>query len=196
MRSTKIKRCGMCGKFLGEDDFGWVNKEKGYRNSYCEKCDKTRTQINFPPSGKPRGRKKGYKVSQKTKDKIAKTRTGHSHSKETKDKISAGMLKHFDELYPFSKELLREYRNSKEFGEVYDFVKKNEKALDADKNILTEKRLRSRRNKEVSFDKLGHLSSNNITPELLVMAKQEIEIQQKIRYGILFRDFGYKEKGE
>ena len=35
-----------------------------------------------------RGRKKGYVVTQATKDKIAKTHTGMKHSQETKDKLS------------------------------------------------------------------------------------------------------------
>lgn len=37
----KIKRCTVCGKFLGEDSFNWTNKKKGYRKSLCKKCSST-----------------------------------------------------------------------------------------------------------------------------------------------------------
>jgi len=38
----KIKRCSDCGRFLGEDHFGWLNKTKGYRQPYCKRCNSNR----------------------------------------------------------------------------------------------------------------------------------------------------------
>lgn len=40
MKSNVIKRCNTCGRFLSEDDFGWNNKQKRYRESQCKKCTK------------------------------------------------------------------------------------------------------------------------------------------------------------
>jgi hypothetical protein len=33
-----MKRCGACGKDKGEEQFGWKNKAKGHRQSYCKDC--------------------------------------------------------------------------------------------------------------------------------------------------------------
>lgn len=35
----KIKRCGNCGRFLGEKSFYFKNKKKGVRESQCKKCN-------------------------------------------------------------------------------------------------------------------------------------------------------------
>jgi hypothetical protein len=43
-----------------------------------------------------RGRPKGYVMSEKSKAKIAKSKTGQIHAPETKDKISQSLVKHFD----------------------------------------------------------------------------------------------------
>lgn len=38
MKSNVIKRCNTCGRFLSEDDFHWLNKKRGYKESQCKKC--------------------------------------------------------------------------------------------------------------------------------------------------------------
>lgn len=40
-----IKRCGNCSRFLGENDFYWVNKKKLKKASSCKKCVSTKTLI-------------------------------------------------------------------------------------------------------------------------------------------------------
>lgn len=43
MKSTKIKRCTYCGRFLSKDDF-YLRKE-GYRQSYCKKCQSNQGKL-------------------------------------------------------------------------------------------------------------------------------------------------------
>jgi len=40
-----IKRCSDCGRFLGEDSFGYQNKKKGYLMSYCKRCNGNRNYL-------------------------------------------------------------------------------------------------------------------------------------------------------
>ena len=37
-----LKRCGTCAQFKPLDEFYHVNKERGYRQSYCKDCMKRR----------------------------------------------------------------------------------------------------------------------------------------------------------
>jgi len=45
---------------------------------------------------RPRGRPKGHKLSQASKNKIANSKRGHPHNKETKGKIAKSLVKYFD----------------------------------------------------------------------------------------------------
>lgn len=44
---------------------------------------------------KQRGRPKGHKLSQETKDQIAESKTGYNHEEKTKDKIAGSVVKHY-----------------------------------------------------------------------------------------------------
>ncbi len=45
MKSDIIKRCSDCRRFLSEDDFGWLNKKKGYKKSCCKRCALNRNYL-------------------------------------------------------------------------------------------------------------------------------------------------------
>jgi len=53
MKSSVIKRCISCGRFLSEDDFNWRNKKKKIKKNACIRCSynykklHTNTNINI-----------------------------------------------------------------------------------------------------------------------------------------------------
>jgi len=59
-KSTKIKRCVNCGRFLSENAFSYRDKQHKFRASYCKKCIATKTYI-WKKMNKDKY-KKGYKV--------------------------------------------------------------------------------------------------------------------------------------
>ena len=111
MKSSVIKICSDCGRFLSEDDFYWaVDKRSpngGYRQSYCKKCSKNRRvlwgedNVNYrkqwtkdnPDYTKKYYQDNKYKVSKQrrtwAKNNLNKVRLSRSNwSKNNKDKVN------------------------------------------------------------------------------------------------------------
>ena len=64
MKSSIIKRCNTCGRFLSKDDFKWNDKIKGYRASQCKKCTKVINAL-LRDKSKSKDYNKQYRVNNK-----------------------------------------------------------------------------------------------------------------------------------
>ena len=129
--------------------------------------------------GKP-GRPVGYVVSDKTKMLIGKSKVGRSCSQQTRDKISAGLIKYFKKLNPLSDEMLKKYGKLDVDGEILKFIAKNAETLDSFDNILTERKLRNIAYYEDEIKDWGYTCvPDTITPELLIILKEEVEDKQE-----------------
>ena len=67
------------------------------------------------PSQGRRGRPLGMKLSQKSKDQIAKSKTGQKHSEETKKKISEGVKKYHETGAPIDILMSIDFNNCGKF---------------------------------------------------------------------------------
>lgn len=122
-------------------------------------------------SASKRGRPLNHKLSQETKDKIGRSKLGHKHSEETKDKISEGVKKYFRKKYPLSDELAQMY------GDIaMDWIEEHEEEINAIDDVRTLSRMRTANRIEYTIGPVIEiLAVNNITPELLVLAKEAME---------------------
>ena len=73
-----------------------------------------------------RGRPKGHRLSEETKRKISKSKTGQTHSIETRNKISASLVEYFKEHRSVAKEMMRRYNNV----EALNWIMKHSHELD------------------------------------------------------------------
>jgi hypothetical protein len=124
---------------------------------------------------KQRGRPYGHRLSEKTKDKIRQKRTGTHHSPETRIKISKALTDFFKRQGSVSTDMLRDYED---FEELVSWIEENSEYLDdEDHAIVTERRLSSFRQLEVSLGKteIEQLFGHSATPEFLLMLKEELE---------------------
>jgi hypothetical protein len=124
---------------------------------------------------KHRGRPYGHRLSEKTKDKIRQKRIGMHHSPETRTKISKALSDFFKKQGSVSTDMLRDYED---FEELVSWIEENSEYLDDEDNIIvTERRLSSFRQLEVSLGKneIEQLFGHSATPEFLLLLKEELE---------------------
>lgn len=169
-----VKICKICGKIgLDQMDFPFhYRKNIGfyYYKVMCLKCD-----AKGLTTGK-RGRPVGYAMSVESRKKSGKTRTGYKQSLETKDKISASVIKYYKKLNPISDEMLKYYIEIGAGAEALRFLISNKEVIDSFDDVKTERSLRNKRYYELEFkDWCDYNISDTVTPELLIMLKEEIE---------------------
>lgn len=121
---------------------------------------------------KKRGRPRGYKLSEETKDKIRQSRIGRSHSKETKNKISKSLTKHFRRQDPLADSIEREYSDN--LDEVGNWICDAEEDLNSLDDVMTTKRLFYLNQIEVTFGQDIERFCHNATPEFLLMLKEDL----------------------
>jgi hypothetical protein len=121
---------------------------------------------------KIRGRPLGFKLSEKSKDRIRKSRFGVHHSKKTKDKISKSLVKYFREKDPLSESIRNEYENFPQY--IDKWIVSNEGEINQTDCIMTEKKMLFLRQLEICLGfeiaEFGH----NATPEFFIMLKEEL----------------------
>jgi len=127
------------------------------------KLDKTPVKI---------GRPTGYRLSEKSKDKIRSSRFGTHHSKETKNKISKSLTKYFKERDPLSESIRYDYRDFPE--QVDDWILDNKKDIDQTEHVMTEKRIFFLGQLEVCSGFDINNFSHETTPEFLILLKEEL----------------------
>ncbi len=151
-----------------------IHYAKGHCRVHYYKQRRARNPQKVAISVGRRGRPDGHKLSQETKNKIAQSKVGHRHSIETKDKIAAGLVKYFKKKNPLSKELTRMY------GDVAgDWIEENKEEIDAAEDVNTLIRMRAISRVEYPVGPaIEWMAINNVTPELLVLAKEAMEEEE------------------
>jgi hypothetical protein len=108
-----------------------------------------------------RGRPLGFRLSEESKRAISESKKGQKHSEATKEKISRTLMAYFRMLHPLSKEFYDDYKVLIDSDiEVKKWYEDNISSLDASPEILTEKSLNAKRQRELSIELNIDMSSN------------------------------------
>jgi len=122
-------------------------------------------------SKRGRGRPKGFKLTEYSKEKIRQYRLGTRHSDETKDKISSSLRDHFKSLDRFSDTMVADYRYQED---VSEWIDDNQDELDDVRHILTNKRMVYVSQMEICKGLDIYDLSHNATPEFFLLLKEEL----------------------
>lgn len=126
---------------------------------------------------KKRGRPLGYKLSDKSKQAISKSKKGQSHTQETKDKISKSLMLYFRRLHPLSDEITNTYCRIDD-DELCAWINNVREELDADgarTDVLTDRAMANTRKTEIAYGQNIEYFSHDITPEALLILKELCE---------------------
>ena len=119
-----------------------------------------------------RGRPPGFKLLEKSKEKIRQSRLGTRHTEKTKNKISQSLIAYFKKRDSFTESIRNEYRDFPQH--VDDWLVNHREFLDESDAIMAETRLTYLQQIEMCYgneiDKFGH----EATPEFLLMLKEEL----------------------
>jgi len=121
---------------------------------------------------KKRGRPCGYELSDITKEKIRRSRTGTPHSEETRDKISRSLIRYFRKRDPVSKGIEREYRRFPK--QAVKWLSEHRSDIDDTEGIMTNKRMIYLSQLEVCYGSDIENFSHSSTPEFLMLLKEEL----------------------
>lgn len=129
---------------------------------------------NFVVHGR-KGRPIGYRLSDASKRSISEAKKGQRHKETTKAKISKSLLTYFDRMSPLSDELTNMYCRSNDdcvCSWMHNIIDDLNESID----ILTQRTIRNKLKIEISYGhNIEEIFSHKITPELLLMYKQEYE---------------------
>lgn len=120
-----------------------------------------------------KGRPIGYKLSEASKRAISESKKGQRHKESTKVKISKTLQNYFRSKNPLSEEIINTYCRIND-DDTCEWVFKATEELDSFRDILTQRILRNKLRIEMCYgNNIEELFSHSITPELLLMYKQE-----------------------
>lgn len=124
-------------------------------------------------SDKGRGRPIGFKLSEASKRAISEAKKGQKHKESTKVKISRTLREYFRSKNPLSDEIINTYCRVND-DDICDWMYNVTDELDSYRDILTQRILKNKLNIELSYgDNIEKMFSHSITPELLIMYKEE-----------------------
>ena len=123
---------------------------------------------------KQRGRPIGFKLSEISKKSIGLTKTGQRHKQSTKDKISKSLIIYFKNLHPLSEDINKKY-GSIDNKELNDWFNDKKEDLDCIDDVKTERSMRNVNRTELSCGSFIEIFSHKLTPEQLVIFKEEFE---------------------
>lgn len=130
------------------------------------------------PSTVKRGRKGrpiGFKLSEASKRAISEAKKGQKHKESTKDKISRSLQNYFRKKNPLSEELVHTYCRVSD-DEMCQWMCNVSEELDEARDVLTSKAMYNKLRIEISYgNNIEEIFSHSLTPELLLMFKQEIK---------------------
>jgi len=122
---------------------------------------------------KKRGRPVGFELSDETKEKIRRSRTGKAHSQETRNKISKSLIRYFKKMDPVSEGIRNEY---KYFPiEAKKWLYEHSTELDDTDDIMANKRIVYLSQLEVCYGSNIENFCHSATPEFLLLLKEELE---------------------
>ena len=124
-------------------------------------------------SDRGRGRPIGFKLSEASKRAISEAKKGQKHKESTKVKISRTLREYFRSKNPLSDEIINTYCRVND-DSICDWMYNVTDELDSYRDILTQRILKNKLNIELSYgDNIEKMFSHSITPELLIMYKEE-----------------------
>ena len=122
-----------------------------------------------------KGRPIGFRLSQASKRAISESKKGQKHKESTKNKISRSLQNYFRKKNPMSAELLNTYCRTPDDA-MYKWVCDIASEIDEFRDILTQRAMFNKLRVEISYGhNIEEIFSHSITPELLLMYKQELE---------------------
>ena len=122
-----------------------------------------------------KGRPIGFKLSDASKRSISEAKKGQKHKESTKDKISKSLQNYFRRKFPLSDEITNIYCRIDDEG-VCEWLCDVSSELDDFRDVLTQKAMYGKLRIEISYgDNMDTIFSHSITPELLLMIKEELE---------------------
>jgi len=135
-----------------------------------------------------KGRPMGFKLTEASKRAISEAKKGQKHKEATKDKISKSLQHYFKRKYPLSEELVNTYGRPDD-DELCQWFYDVSDDLDDLCDVLTSKSMYNKLRIEISYgNNIEEIFSHSITPELLLMFKQEtassgVEIEDEVYEG-------------
>jgi len=123
----------------------------------------------------PRGRPRGFRLSEESKKAISESKKGQRHKQETKDKISRSLIIYFRNLNPLSEDI--EYKYCRIDDDITcGWIQGVREELDNLEDVLTRRMLKSRRRIEISCGNNIEFFSHELTPEVLLLFKEFCEL--------------------
>jgi hypothetical protein len=122
-----------------------------------------------------RGRPRGFKLSQESKDAISESKMGQSHTQETKDKISRSLIIYFKRKNPLSDEIENIYCRLNDDG-VYGWMENVREELNELDDVRTSKSMRNTRKMELTCGNNIEYFGHTLTPEVILIFKEFCEI--------------------
>jgi len=121
-----------------------------------------------------KGRPIGFRLSEASKRAISEAKKGQKHKEATKNKISRSLINYFKRKNPLSEEILSTYCRIDD-DSFCEWMYEVEEELDECRDILTQRVIRNKLKIEISYgNNIEEIFSHKITPELLLMFKQEV----------------------
>ena len=131
-------------------------------------------------SGGRKGRRMGFKLSEASKRSISESKRGQKHKESTKEKISKSLQNYFRKKFPLSEEITNIYCRVDDEG-MCDWLYEVSDELDECRDILTQKVMYGKLRVEISYgDNIEEIFSHSITPEFLLILKQELDSRGEI----------------
>lgn len=120
---------------------------------------------------KRRGRPKGFRLSDESRQKISKSKEGQRHTQETKDKISRSLILYFRKINPLSDEIERRYCRMDD-DEACGWVHDVRDDLNNLHDVLTDRSMRNTRRIELTCGNYIEFFGHEMTPEVILLFKE------------------------
>ncbi len=136
-------------------------------------------------SKRQRGRPAGYRLSEASKRAISESKKGQHHSQETKDKISRTLTLYFRRLRPLSEEIINRYnRDNTADADVCEWLESVREELDMFDDVVSDRCMHTTTKIELSYGDAIECFSHKLTPEVILLLKEEC-----IKVGIDIEDY-------
>ena len=124
-----------------------------------------------------KGRPIGFRLSQASKRAISESKKGQKQKESTKNKISRSLQNYFRKKNPLSAELINTYCRTVDDDDImYKWLCDLSYEIDELRDVLTQRVMFNKLRIEISYGhNIEEIFSHSITPELLLMFKQELE---------------------
>ena len=127
-----------------------------------------------------KGRPIGFRLSEASKRAISESKKGQRHKEATKDKISKSLLSYFRRKNPLSEEILCMYCRADD-DVTCSWMCEVSDQIDSYNDILTYRMIKNKLRVEINYGQnIEDMFSHRMTPELLLMYKEECDLKDEI----------------